>query len=350
MDSILVTGGCGYIGSHTVLSLLERGLDVYIIDSNYNSSSLVIKRLKDLSKKNKLKLSNNLYFIKGDVRVKADLEEVFLRAKENNHNISGVIHFAGLKAVEESCENPLMYWDNNLVGTVNLLKVMKKYNCRNLIFSSSATIYSNSIKNRLTEDSFIKPINPYGRTKAAVEIFLNDIFLSDNQWKIINLRYFNPIGAHQSGKIGEDPIGVPNNIFPLILNVAAKKISKLKVFGKDWNTKDGTCIRDYIHVMDLADGHIAALNYLQNNSPQILNLNIGTGIGNSVLDLINIFQEVNNVEVPYSFSKRREGDQAVIIADNTKILSILNWEPKRTLKNMCLDGWKWHLMNPNGYS
>ena len=350
MASILVTGGCGYIGSHTVLSLLEKGLNVYVIDSNENSSALVINRIRDILKKNNLQLTNNLYFVKGDVRISDDLEKVFLKALENDHNIYGVIHFAGLKAVEESCNSPLLYWDTNLVGTITLLKVMKKYNCRNLIFSGSATIYSNSIKNKLKEDSLIKPINPYGRTKAAVEILLNDIFLSDNKWKIINLRYFNPIGAHQSGEIGEDPIGVPNNIFPLILNVAAKKINELKVYGKDWNTKDGTCIRDYIHVMDLADGHIAALNYLQNNSSQILHLNIGTGIGNSVLDLINIFQEVNNVEVPYSFVNRREGDKAEIIADNTKILSTLNWEPKRSLKNMCLDGWKWHLMNPNGYS
>ena len=350
MASILVTGGCGYIGSHTVLSLLEKGLNVYVIDSNENSSALVINRIRDILKKNNLQLTNNLYFVKGDVRISDDLEKVFLKALENDHNIYGVIHFAGLKAVEESCNSPLLYWDTNLVGTITLLKVMKNYNCRNLIFSGSATIYSNSIKNKLKEDSLIKPINPYGRTKATVEILLNDIFLSDNQWKIINLRYFNPIGAHQSGEIGEDPIGLPNNIFPLILNVASKKISELKVFGKDWNTKDGTCIRDYIHVMDLADGHIAALNYLQNNSSQILNLNIGTGIGNSVLDLINIFQDVNNVEVPYSFAKRREGDKAEIIADNTKILSTLNWKPKRSLKNMCIDGWKWHLMNPNGYS
>ena len=264
MASILVTGGCGYIGSHTVLSLLEKGLNVYVIDSNENSSALVINRIRDILKKNKLQLTNNLYFVKGDVRISDDLEKVFLKALENDHNIYGVIHFAGLKAVEESCNSPLLYWDTNLVGTITLLKVMKKYNCRNLIFSGSATIYSNSIKNKLKEDSLIKPINPYGRTKATVEILLNDIFLSDNQWKIINLRYFNPIGAHQSGEIGEDPVGLPNNIFPLILNVASKKISELKVFGKDWNTKDGTCIRDYIHVMDLADGHIAALNYLQN--------------------------------------------------------------------------------------
>ena len=350
MDSVLVTGGCGYIGSHTVLSLLEKGLNVYVIDSHDNSSPLVIPRLKDILKKNKFKLSNKLYFTKGDIRNTADLEKVFLKAEENRQPISGVIHFAGLKAVEKSLKYPLLYWDNNLVGSINLLKVMKKYDCKTLIFSSSAAIYSNSGKKVHKENSLIKPINPYGRTKATVEILLNDIFQSDKRWKIVNLRYFNPIGAHPSGEIGENPIGLPNNIFPLILNVASKKISKLKVFGNDWNTKDGTCIRDYIHVTDLAAGHIAALNYLQNNKPQILNLNIGTGKGNSVLDLINIFQKVNNIEVPYFFTKRRLGDQEKLVADNSKILSTLKWVPNKSLENMCIDGWKWHLMNPNGYS
>ena len=349
MDSVLVTGGCGYIGSHTVLSLLEKGLNVYVIDSFNNSSPFVITRLQNIFKNHKFKFSNNLYFIEGDIRNIADLEKVFLKTQENGQFITGVIHFAGLKAVEESLKNPLLYWDNNLVGTINLLKVMKKYDCKNLIFSSSATIYSNPSKKELKEDSLIQPINPYGRTKATVEVLLNDIFQSDNKWKIINLRYFNPIGAHPSGEIGENPIGVPNNIFPLILKVASKKIAELKVYGNDWNTKDGTCIRDYIHVMDLADGHIAALNYLQNNKPQILNLNIGTGKGHSVLELINIFQEVNNIDVPYSFTKRREGDLEKIVADNSKILSTLNWFPKNSLEKMCIDGWNWHLMNPNGY-
>ena len=350
MDSVLVTGGCGYIGSHTVLSLLEKGLNVYVIDSLNNSSPFVITRLKNFLKNHKFKLSNNLYFIEGDIRNIADLEKVFLKTQENGESINGVIHFAGLKAVKESFKKPILYWDNNLGGTINLLKVMKKYDCKNLIFSSSATIYSNPSKKELKEDSLIQPINPYGRTKATVEVLLNDLFQSDGKWKIINLRYFNPIGAHPSGEIGEHPIGVPNNIFPLILKVASKKIAELKVYGKNWNTKDGTCIRDYIHVIDLADGHIAALNYLQNNDPQILNLNIGTGKGHSVLDLINIFQEVNNVDVPYSFTKRREGDLEKIVADNSKILSKLNWFPKNSLEKMCLDGWNWHLKNPNGYA
>ena len=349
MESVLVTGGCGYIGSHTVLSLLEKGFNVYIIDSNENSSPLVIDRLQKILKTNKLKLTNNLYFIKGDLRNIKDLEKVFLKTQEKKHSINGVIHFAGLKAVEESIKNPILYWDNNLVGTINLLKVMKKYDCKNLIFSSSATIYSNTLKKEIKENSLIKPSNPYGRTKATVENLLNDIFQSDNSWKIMNLRYFNPIGAHPSGEIGENPIGVPRNIFPLILKVASKKMTELKVFGNDWNTRDGTCIRDYIHVMDLADGHIAALKYLQNSNSQILNLNLGTGKGHSVLDLINIFQEVNNIEVPYTFTKRRKGDQEKIVADNSKILSTLKWVPKKSLESMCVDGWNWHILNPNGY-
>ena len=349
MDSVLVTGGCGYIGSHTVLSLLEKGLNVYVIDSHDNSSPLVIPRIKKFFKNQKFKLPNNLYLIKGDVRNIKDLEKVFLKSKNKGDTINGVIHFAGLKAVEESLKYPLCYWDNNLVGTINLIKVMQKFDCKTLIFSSSATIYSNSLSKELKENSLIKPINPYGRTKATVEILLKDIFQSDNSWKIINLRYFNPIGAHSSGLIGENPVGIPRNIFPLILKVASKKMSELKVYGNDWDTKDGTCVRDYIHVMDLADGHIEALKYLQNNDPQIVNLNLGTGKGNSVLDLINIFQKVNNIEVPYSFTKRRKGDQAKIVADNSKILSTLNWLPKKSLESMCLDGWNWHLMNPNGY-
>ena len=349
MDSVLVTGGCGYIGSHAVLSLLEKGFNVYVIDSYDNSSPLVISRIKKFFKNKKFKLPNNLYLIKGDVRNITDLEKVFLKTQDKGDTINSVIHFAGLKAVEESLKYPLCYWDNNLVGTINLIKVMQKFDCKTLIFSSSATIYSNSLKKELKENSLIKPINPYGRTKATVEIFLKDIFQSDNSWKIINLRYFNPIGAHPSGVIGENPIGIPRNIFPLILKVASKKISELKVYGNDWNTKDGTCVRDYIHVVDLADGHIAALKYLQNNDPQIVNLNLGTGKGHSVLDLINIFQAVNNIEVPYSFTKRRKGDQAKIVADNSKILSTLNWFLKKSLESMCLDGWNWHLMNPNGY-
>tara|TARA_B100000212_G_scaffold224834_1_gene170688 strand:- start:884 stop:1936 length:1053 start_codon:yes stop_codon:yes gene_type:complete len=349
MNSVLVTGGCGYIGSHTVLNLLDKGFNVYIIDSHQNSSYLVVDRLFQLIRKNGSKNVNNLHYFKGDLRIIDDLKYVFSHACEKGKSINAVIHFAGLKAVEESARKPLLYWDSNVLGTINLLKVMKEFLCKTLIFSSSATIYSNSDNVEIKEHFQVNPINPYGRTKATVEAILNDVFDSDRNWKIVNLRYFNPIGAHSSGKLGENPFGRPTNIFPLILKVASKEIDELKIFGKDWNTKDGTCIRDYIHIMDLAEGHLAALIYLQNNSSQIINFNVGTGEGYTILELIDTFEEVNNVKVPYSFIERREGDQEKVVADNSKILSILDWRPKRSLKNMCRDGWKWQLLNPNGY-
>jgi len=350
MNSVLVTGGCGYIGSHTVLSLLENGHKVYIIDSFKNSSPLVIKRLLEMNDYVKCKVSENLHLIKGDLRSSKDLEKVFMDAMEDGNEIKSVIHLAGLKSVKESIKEPISYWDFNLTGTINLLKIMNHFSCRTLIFSSSATIYSYSQEKLLNENSFIKPINPYGRTKETIEVFLKDIYSSyPDKWRIVNLRYFNPIGAHFSGKLGENPIGNPNNIFPLILKVASKEISKLKIYGNNWNTKDGTCIRDYIHVMDLAEGHVAALDFLVTNSCRILNLNIGTGVGSSVLDLINIFQDENNVEVPYEISKRRDGDQENVVADNSRILSTLNWKPKRSIQNMCRDGWRWKLSNPKGY-
>ena len=349
MNSVLVTGGCGYIGSHTVLNLLDKGFNVYIIDSHKNSSNLVVERLFQIIGNSKSENLNNLHYYKGDLRIKEDLQYVFNHAKEIGKSINAVIHFAGLKSVAESSRHPLLYWESNVSGTINLLKVMMEFKCKTIIFSSSATIYSSTEKVKIDENFLIKPINPYGKTKATVEEILNDIFNIDQNWKIINLRYFNPIGAHSSGKLGENPVGKPDNIFPLILKVASKEIDELKIYGNDWNTKDGTCIRDYIHVMDLADGHLAALLYLQDNPSQILNLNVGTGEGNSVLELINTFQNVNNVEIPYSFINRREGDQEIVVADNSKILSLLDWRPKRSLKKMCIDGWRWQVLNPNGY-
>ena len=350
MKNILVTGGCGYIGSHTVLSLLEKGYFVYVLDSNINSSKAVIERLIEIiSQKDKSKM-NNLKFYKGDIRCIENLEEVFSNAIKENHKINEVIHFAGLKSIEESIKFPYLYWENNVVGTINLINVMDKYDCKTIIFSSSATIYENSSKDKISEDALINPINPYGRNKSTIELFLNDIYESDpKNWKIINLRYFNPIGAHISGKLGENPIGLVNNIFPLILKVASKNMKEFKIFGNDWDTRDGTCIRDYIHVMDLVNGHIEALNYLQNNHPQILNLNIGTGLGSSVLELIKTFEMVNNVKIPYSFTSRRKGDIRYVVADNSKILKTLSWKPKRSLEDMCKDGWNWHLINPKGY-
>ncbi len=350
MKNILVTGGCGFIGSHTVLSLLENGYFVYVLDSNVNSSPSVIKRLIEIiSKKDKSKI-NNLKFYEGDIRKIKDIENIFNNAFEKNKKIDGVIHFSGLKSIKDSIVSPISYWDNNLVGSINLMKVMYKYECNTMIFSSSATIYNNFGKEKIKEDCSIQPINPYGRNKATIELFLNDIYESDPlKWKIINLRYFNPIGAHCNGKLGENPTGSVNNIFPLILKVASKNINKLKIFGNDWDTRDGTCIRDYIHIMDLANGHIEALKFLQINNPQILNLNIGTGSGSTVLELIKTFERVNNLKIPYSFIGRRNGDMENVVADNSKILEILNWSPKYSLEDMCRDGWNWYLRNPNGY-
>ena len=344
--SILVTGGCGFIGSHTVLSLLENEYKVYVLDSNINSSYNVVSRLlKLVGKKDKTKI-NNLKFFKGDIRNITFLESIFEEAIKKNERINGVIHFAGLKSIEESIKSPLLYWDNNVGGSINLLITMKKYNCRTIIFSSSATIYANIGNKKFKENFQIKPINPYGRSKASIELFLNDIYESDQtQWKIISLRFFNPIGAHSSGKLGENPLGLVQNIFPLIIKVASKNIKELKIFGNDWNTRDGTCIRDYIHVMDLANGHIEALKYLESNPSQILNLNIGTGRGSTVLELIKTFERVNNISVPYSFVDRRKGDLEHVVADNSMILKTLNWKPIRSIEEMCKDGWNWYLSN-----
>ena len=349
MNIVLVTGGCGYIGSHTVLSFLEKGFFVYVIDSHFKSNPKVIQKLKKIILNKDKNLINNLVFFKGDLRKKDDLEKVFIYAKEKKYKIEAVVHLAGLKAVQESVKNPLLYWDFNLIGTINLLKVMNDYNCRSLIFSSSATIYEKS-ENLIKEDFPIKPTNPYGKTKSNIESLLEDIYNSDKgEWKIINLRYFNPIGAHSSGDIGEDPIGIPNNIFPLILQVASRRLSELKIYGNNWATRDGTCIRDYIHVSDLANAHLAAFEFLLKNGHQITNLNIGTGKGTTVLELINTFKEVNKVDLPYSFVSRREGDQKYVVADNSKALSTLNWAPTRTLEDMCKDGWNWQIKNPKGY-
>ena len=350
LKSILVTGGCGYVGSHAVLALLENGYKVYILDSNVNSNPKVIKRLlKIISQKDKRKI-NNLKFFKGDIRNTNNLEKVFLDAIRKNEKISSVIHFAGLKSIEDSIKYPFSYWENNVAGSINLLTIMKKYDCKTIIFSSSATIYANYGNRKIKEDYLIKPINPYGRNKSTIELFLNDIYESEkSQWKIISLRYFNPIGAHSSGMLGENPMGIVNNIFPLILKVASKNVKELKIFGNDWNTRDGTCIRDYIHIMDLANGHIEALKYLQNNNPQLLNLNIGTGSGTTVLELIKTFERANNIKIPYSFVGRRKGDREYVVADNSLFAKILNWQPLKSLEDMCKDGWNWYLSNPNGY-
>ncbi len=341
--TILVTGGAGFIGSHTCLNLLNKGYELLVIDSLVNSSSESLTMVKNLHKNHNKKIKK-LHFFKGDVRDKVFLKTIFKYANHIGKPIKGVIHFAGLKAIGESFKNPLKYWDFNFVGTLRLMETMKNFDCRTIIFSSSATLYGLPKINLINEHADIKPISPYGYSKATIEVLLKNLFDSEiGFWKIANLRYFNPIGAHDSGMIGENPIGIPNNIFPLITKVAAKEIDKLRIFGNDWNTKDGTCIRDYIHVMDLAEGHILSLEFLLKNESQLINLNLGTGIGTSVLELVNTFMQVNNVDVPFIFTKRREGDAETLTADNSLAYSLLNWRPSRSLEQMCLDGWRWKI-------
>ena len=349
MKKILVTGGVGFIGSHLTISLLEKNYDVVIVDSFLNSSKSFYMRMIELINSINPLLKKNLHLYVGDIRNSHFLEKIFLDAKKEDKLIDGVIHLAGLKAVKESVKYPLNYWDCNLIGAIRLLEAMKKFNCHCLIFSSSATIYGKNQNLLIQENSNINPINPYGFTKATIECMLQNLFESDLQkWRIANLRYFNPIGAHNSGFIGENPKGMPNNVFPLINKVASREIKKLKIFGNDWNTKDGTCIRDFIHIMDLAEGHILALEYLlKMKNSKFLNLNLGTGNATSVLELIETFQKINNVKVPYDFVNRREGDVDRIVADNKLAKETLNWEPKRKISDMCIDGWKWHLNNKN---
>ena len=347
MKTILATGGTGYIGSHTCLELLKRGYKVIILDSLVNSSEKVISKINSLF--NDKKVNNNLTFVKGDINDEKLLDHIFNLAKEKYEPISCIMHFAGLKSVSESFSNPLQYWHNNVGGSIILFKLMEKYECRKVIFSSSATIYQINEDELLNESSPINPINPYGQTKLAIERLLKDLFDKGDDWRIANLRYFNPIGAHQSGLIGENPKGIKNNIFPILNGVAIGEIEKLKIYGKNWPTYDGTGIRDFIHVMDLAEGHIKALEYLENNEPQILNLNIGTGKGTSVLGLIKIFENVNKVKINYEFTNRRKGDYGIVVADNSLAKSLLKWTPKRSLEDMCQDGWNWKKNNLQGF-
>ena len=350
MKRILVTGGAGFIGSHICLLLLEKGFEIVVIDSFVNSSKISLNRVLSIVGKTKSRKTNQLIVIKGDIRNKNDIEKVFERSIKEKKPIEAVIHLAGLKSVKESLLKPFCYWDNNLIGSINLLNIMEKFNCRNIVFSSSATVYKNKLNEKLIENDYCEPVNPYGETKLAVEKFLKDVQKSaPSEWRIASLRYFNPVGSHFSGLIGEDPLGDPNNLFPRITRVASGKLEKIKIFGSDWSTPDGTGVRDYIHIMDLAYGHFSVLNYLINTKPQIITLNLGTGKGTSVLQLIKIFEKVNNVVIPFSFEDRRPGDNAFVVADNSLAKLILNWTPKRNIEDMCLDGWNWQLKNPKGY-
>ena len=347
MNSILVTGGAGFIGSHTCILLLKKGYSVFILDSFINSSEKSIKKILLTLESENIDIYKKIYLIKGDIKIKDDIKKVFQLSLNIKKKIIAVIHFAGLKSVFDSILEPLNYWENNLYGTINLLAIMKKYKCKTIVFSSSAAIYKTQSKKLLNENDVCDPINPYGNSKLTIENVLKDVFKSEPlEWRVASLRYFNPIGAHEFGLLGEDPIGKPNNIFPQITKVAMGKLNNIQIFGSDWPTPDGTGVRDYIHVMDLAEGHLSALDYLINNKSQILSLNLGTGVGTSVLELINTFQEVNNIRVPYKFVGRRDGDNAIVVADNSLAKSVLHWAPKRNLEDMCRDGWNWQLKNP----
>ena len=351
MKKFLITGGTGFIGSHMCLTLLEKKYKIIVIDSFVNSTPKSLEKVLKICELNGLKVKNNLKLIKGNLNNKNFLEDIFFAEANINEPIEGVVHFAGLKSVNESINNPCLYWQSNLLNLINLLEVMEKFNCQTIVFSSSATIYGKSNKNLIEENDPLNPINPYGNTKYAMELLLKDVYnTSPNNWRIANLRYFNPIGSHQSGLIGEFPLGKHNNIFPLILKVAYGQLPILKIHGKDWNTKDGSPIRDYIHIMDLVDGHLCAIEYLLKNKGQVIDLNLGTGKGKTVLDLINTFQKVNKVKILYEFTSRQKGDVEKYVADNNLALKILNWSPKRNLDDMCRDGWRWKIKNPNGYT
>ena len=351
MKKFLITGGAGFIGSHMCLNLLEKEYKIVVIDSFINSNPKSLEKVLNICELSFLNVKNNLKVIKGDLNNKNLIEDIFSAEERINEPIEGVIHFAGLKSVNESIINPCLYWQNNLFNLINLLEVMKKFNCQTIIFSSSAAIYGKSNKDFFEENDSLNPINPYGNTKFAMELILKDIYNSaPDDWRIANLRYFNPIGSHPSGLIGESSLSEPNNIFPLMLKVAKGQLPSLKIFGKDWKTKDGTAIRDYIHVMDLVEAHLCAIEYLLSNKGQIININLGTGTGITVLDLINSFQKVNKIKILYEFSKFRQGDVEKSVASNKLALKLLNWSPKRGIDDMCRDGWKWKINNPNGYN
>ena len=334
--TVLVTGGAGYIGSHTVIELLNSGNQVIIVDNFYNSQPEVLKRIKELSGK-------DFKFYEVDVLNKEDLTKVF---EENK--IDSVIHFAGYKAVGESVEKPLEYYHNNLTSTFILCEVMKKFGVKNLVFSSSATVYGLNNISPLKEELPLSTTNPYGTTKLMIEQILNDLWNSDKEWSIALLRYFNPIGAHESGRIGENPNGIPNNLMPYITQVSVGKREKLSIFGSDYDTVDGTGVRDYIHVLDLARGHIKALEK-HSKINKIEAYNLGAGKGYSVLQLVEAFEKANGVKIPYAISERREGDVATCYADSSKAKEQLGWEAEKTIEDMCKDSWNWQSKNPNGY-
>lgn len=335
--SVLVTGGAGYIGSHTCVELINAGIDVVIVDNFYNCKKSSLDRIRAL-------VDRDFKFYECDIRDREGMDKIF-----KAENIDSVIHFAGLKAVGESVHKPLEYFDNNVNGTLVLLDVMRKNGCTKIVFSSSATVYGMNNISPLTEDMEVGGVtNPYGRTKYMIECILKDLYTSDNSWSICLLRYFNPIGAHKSGTMGEDPNGIPNNLMPYITQVAIGKMEYLNVWGNDYDTHDGTGVRDYIHVVDLALGHVKAVEKIDEASGLYI-YNLGTGTGYSVLDVVKAFEKASGVKIPYKIGPRRDGDIATCYSDPSKAYRELGWKAERGIEEMCEDSWRWQKQNPNGY-
>lgn len=352
--NILIAGGAGYIGTHTIVCLLEAGYDVTVVDNLVNSNEESLRRVRQITSCE----SSRLRFFESDMLNVDSLEHVF----KSSPSFAACIHFAGLKAVGESVKKPLLYYENNLISTFNLLKLMGKYDCKSIVFSSSATVYG-SAQVPITESTQagLGITNPYGRTKYMIEEILQDFKIANPDWSITVLRYFNPVGSHPSGLIGEDPNGIPNNLMPYVSQVVVGRRSHLTIFGKDWPTKDGTGVRDYIHVMDLAEGHVAALKYMAPRTASSVSkmpsghckysvFNLGTGVGYSVLEMVEAMKEASGKPLPYEFGPRREGDIAVCYADAAAAREHLGWAAKRSLADMCQDLWNWQSKNPNGYS
>ena len=335
MSTILVTGGCGYIGSHTVLELLNKNYDVVVVDNFSNSSFESLRRVQKITGK-------EVTFYEADIRDAEKMDKIF-----SAHTIDAVIHFAAFKAVGESCKLPLKYYENNISGTVTLLQVMEKHNVKKIIFSSSATVYGSPERLPLDENCRLSTTNPYGSTKLMMEMIMQDLYKADKNWNVILLRYFNPVGAHESGLIGEDPKGIPNNLMPYVAQVASGKLACINVFGNDYDTPDGTGVRDYINVVDLALGHIAAIEKCQDTGVHIYNL--GTGHGYSVLDMIHAFEKACGKTLPYKIAPRRDGDIASCYAAPDKAKKELAWEAKFGIEEMCASQWKWQSGNPRGY-
>ena len=339
----LVTGGAGYIGSHTIVELIEAGYELIVLDNFANSDPKVFERIRQITGK-------NIPYIHADILEQSTLERLFAKHERTGEPIQGVIHFAGLKSVAESVYDPLRYYTTNVEGTISLLRAMQNTGVKRIVFSSSATVYGKPEFLPFTENHQIAPINPYGRTKAQVEQILQDYCVADSEFSAITLRYFNPIGAHSSGLIGENPRDIPNNLFPYITQVASGKLDLLHVYGDDYPTADGTGVRDYLHIMDLAQGHVKAVEHMLRQEVEGYEVyNLGTGMGTSVLQMVERFSEVNKIQIPYTIQPRRSGDLAAYWADSEKAQKILGWQANYTLDDMCRDGWQWQKNNPRGY-